>query len=668
MAESERVNPFSNSARALLEQGVGMGWGDEGEAWLRSKLANEDYGTTLADINKKYSKYKEEYPVSSTALEFGGAAVPAVGAMLLGPETGGAAPVGYLKALYNSPYARNAMLTGPLTGSIQGAGMAAPEDRGLGFAEGAVIGGVTGAATPLIARTGVGALNWLRDRIAPSEEFIKERALGKVSEAIGEDNLTPRDVKRTVMYDYARGIPSTIANATPSLVSLADTVAQRSGPSGRLVDRVLGEQKAGARERVYQRARNEISGGNYYEDAQRLSEDLSAKAQPLYDAAYAHGEVDNPFINELLVSPRFQSFFRKGQQIAKDKQLVARANGEDPTQYELRNIYSTDPVTGETVVSTLPDVRTLDYIKKGIDAQINSLFKAGKSTDAYNLKDMREVLLNKLDDAVPAYKTARREYAGDKEVINAMEAGYKDFPRLDHEEIQSMLGKMSNAEKEAFKTGVVRHIHSVVMDPSSNMNAAARVIESPETQKSLKELFDSPAHFDLYKAALLRESQLFQQANQIMGGAQTGRRIQSRERFEQGPAFDAAITDAVSGVGPWKSLQNIAARVANRAVMPDKIAHKVSELLMSKDPHDVAAAVKALENYNARATTGAHISEHVEGGLTMGASGLQQTRTESNEDKEINYDISKHERMLEGPDISEHKYKNIPGDKMGATE
>jgi hypothetical protein len=249
-----------------------------------------------------------------------------------------------------------------------------------------------------------------------------------------------------------------------------------------------------------------------------------------------------------------------------------------------------------------------------------------------------------------------------------MEAGYKDFPHLDHEEIQSMLGKMSNAEKEAFKTGVVRHIHSVVMDPSSNMNAAARVIESPETQKSLKELFDSPAHFDLYKSALLRESQLFQQANQIMGGAQTGRRIQSRERFEQGPAFDAAITDAVSGVGPWKSLQNIAARVANRAVMPDKIAHKVSELLMSKDPHDVAAAVKALEDYDARAITGAHISEHVEGGLTMGASNLQQTRQEANQDKEINYDIGKHERMLEGPDISEHKYKNIPGDKMGATE
>ena len=668
MAESERVNPFSNSARALLEQGVGMGWGDEGEAWLRSKLANEDYDTTLADLNKKYSKYKEEYPVMSTALEFGGAAIPAAGSMLLGPETGGAAPAGFIKTLYNSPYARNSMFVGPLTGATQGAGMAAPEDRGLGFAEGAVIGGVTGAATPLIARTGVGAFNWFRDRIAPSEALVKERALGKVAEAIKEDELTPSNVNRTVMYDYARGIPSTIANASPSLASLADTVAQRSGPSGRLVDRVLGEQKAGARERVYQRARNEISGGNYYEDSEKLADDLRAKAQPLYDTAYAHGEVDDPFINELLVSPRFQSFFRKGQQIAKDKQLVARANGEDPSQYELRNIYSTDPATGETVVSTLPDVRTLDYIKKGIDAQINTLFKAGKSTDAYNLKDMREVLLNKLDDAVPAYKTARREYAGDKEVINAMEAGYKDFPHLDHEEVQSMLGNMSNAEKEAFKTGVVRHIHSVTMDPSNNLNSAARVIESPETQKSLQELFDSPAHFDLFKSALLRESQLYREANQIMGGAQTGRRIQARERFEQQPGLDEAITNAASGADPWKALSNLAVRVGNRAVMPDKVAHKVSELLMSKDPHEVAAAVKALEDYNAKANVGAHISEHVEGGLTMGASNLQQTRQEANQDKEINYDIDKHERMLEGPDISEHKYKNIPGDKMGAKE
>jgi hypothetical protein len=636
-----------------------MGWGDEGEAWLRSKLANEDYGTTLAEINKKYSKYKEEYPVSSTALEFGGAAIPAVGAMLLGPETGGAAPAAFLKTLYNSPYARNAMLTGPLTGSIQGAGMAAPEDRGLGFAEGAVLGGVTGAAMPLITRTGVGAFNWLRDRLAPSEALVAHRATGKVSEAMKEDEITPRQVNRTTMYDYARGIPSTIANASPSLVHLAETVAQRSGPSGRLVEEVLGEQKAGARERVYQRARNEISGGNYYEDSRKLADELSAKAQPLYDTAYEHGIVDNPEVLKYLKLPQFQ------EAMGATKKLFA-ADGRD---FPVEDVFDEAGVKiGEKIT---PDVETLDNLKQGLDSLIEAQTDAttGKVTKLGRtyIKKKNE-FLSALDEEVPAYKEARRVYAGDKEVINAMEAGYKDFSHLDHEEVQQLVGDMSQAEKEAFKTGVVRNIHSIIMDPTNNMNAAAKVIQSPETQKSLSVLFDSPAQFDLFKSALLRESQLYNQANQIMGGAQTGRRIQARERFEQEPSLTSAITEAATGTGFGSSLVNLAKNVARSSVMPDKIAHKVSELLMSKDPHEVAAAVKALEDYNAKANVGAHISEHVEGGLTMGASNLLQTRQDINKDKEINYDISKHERMLEGPSISEHKYKNIPGDKMGATE
>jgi hypothetical protein len=325
----------------------------------------------------------------------------------------------------------------------------------------------------------------------------------------------------------------------------------------------------------------------------------------------------------------------------------------------------------------LPDVRTLDYIKKGIDAQITSLFKAGKSTDASNLKDMREVLLNKLDETVPAYKTARSEYAGDKEVINAMEAGYKDFPHLNHEEVESMIGNMSQAEKDAFKTGVVRNIHSIVMDPSNNINAAARVIRSPETQKSLNVLFDSPAQFDLFKAAMLREAQLYDQANQIMGGAQTGRRIQARERFEQGPDVGGVVSDAIrSG---WKdSLMNLTTDVINSSQMSDKVAHKVSQLLMSKDPHEVAAAVKALENYNARAKVGAKALNRAElagvGGI--GAAQYSPPTYESDVRPSI-YDALEKRNSTESeqptrPSIYDaletRRNKNIPGDKMGATE
>ena len=654
-------------ARAAVGQGLMMGWGDEAEAWLRSKLGDNDYEPELKQVQSEYGKYSAENPSSSTALEFAGGALPAVFVPEVTlPKILGSAATGAYK---------RGMGLGALQGAIAGAGNAKEGERTLGAEYGAASGAALGAAIPALTRSGGAAINWLRERLIPTESTIENRALQRVSEAIKEDELTPRDVKRTTLYDYARDIPATIANASPSLVHLADTVAQRSGPSGRLVDQVLNEQKAGARERVYQRARNEISDGNYYEDAQKLAEDLSAKAQPLYDTAYAYGEVDDPVINELLSSPRFQSFFRKGQQIAKDKQIVARANGEDPTQYELRNIYSTDPVTGEAVVSTLPDVRTLDYIKKGIDAQINTLFKAGKSTDAYNLKDMREVLLNKLDSAVPDYKTARREYAGDKEVIDAMHSGYNDFMHLNHEEVSKLLENMSDAGKKAFKTGVVRNIHNIVMDPSNNMNAAAKVIQSPETQKSLNMLFDSPAHFDLFKSAMLREAQLYDQANKIMGGAQTGRRIQARERFEQGPDVGGAIADAARS-GFRESLMNLGLGAIESAQMSDKVAHKVSQLLMSKDPHEVAAAVKALEQYNAKAKLGAKALNRSEL-VGIGGVGASQYSppTYENEARPSIYDELDKRSSTESEqptrpsiyaELEARKNKNIPGGKMGA--
>ena len=655
-------------ARAAIGQGLMMGWGDEAEAWLRSKLGDNDYEPELEQVQSEYGKYSAENPSSSTAFEFAGGALPAVFVPEVTlPKILGSAATGAYK---------RGMGLGALQGAIAGAGNAKEGERTLGAEYGAASGAALGAAIPALTRSGGAAINWLRERLAPTESYIENRALGKVAGAIKEDELTPSNINRTVMYDQARGIPSTIANASPSLVDLADTVAQRSGPSGRLVDQVLGEQKAGARERVYQRARNEISSGNYYEDAERLADDLSAKAKPLYDAAYEHGIVDDSVINELLNSPRFKSAFREGKQIAKDRQTVARARGEDPSEYQLVDVYNSDPITG-TPIRTLPDVRTLDYIKKGIDSKIDTLFKAGKKTDALNLKDMRNELLNRLDDIVPAYKTARREYAGDKEVINAMEKGYKDFPHLDHEEVQSMVEKMSNAEKEAFKTGVVRNIHSIVMDPSNNMNAAAKVIQSPETQKSLSVLFDSPAHFDLFKSAMLREAQLYDQANRIMGGSQTGRRTQARERFEQGPDVSGVIADAArSGFG--ESLMNLGLGAIRSAQMPDKVAHKVSELLMSKDPHEVAAAVKALEQYNAKAKLGAKALNRSEL-VGIGGVGASQYSppTYENEARPSIYDELDKRSSTESEqptrpsiyaELEDRKNKNIPGGKMGAKE
>jgi hypothetical protein len=517
--------------------------------------------------------------------------------------------MGALSRLAANPYARGAAV-GNVTGTVAGAGSAQPGDRTSGALVGGTVGTLVGGGAPVVIR-GTGAVaNWLRDRIAPSEATITNAATGKVARAINESGMTPQQIEQRVLEDRARNIPSTIANADPALVDLAETVAQRSGPSGRLVEKKLGEQTAGARERAYAQTRKGLQPGEYYDDLKRLQADMRSKADPLYQKAYAYGEVDDPEVLKFLQLPQFQQGVKRAEKLLK-------AEGRELELY--REVI--DPNTGEKLKQFVPSVEALDQVKRGLDDLIE------KETDAVTGKvtqlgrvyvKKKNEFLDSLDAAVPDYAEARAVYRGDAELADAMRSGIKDFKRMDHEQVIDMISKMSDAEKDAFRTGVVRDLYSKIMDPSGNINAAQRIISAPEMQAKLQPLFDSPAKFEMFKSALEREAQLFQQSNRILGGAATGRRTQARERFEEGSGVGTAVADAVSG-GFFGSLTNMAARLARGATMTDEVAEKVGKLLMSSDPHEVAAAVKLIEQYETKAAAGASRLSKGETGAIMGA-------------------------------------------------
>jgi hypothetical protein len=624
----------ANYFRAALGQGLGMGWGDEAEAWLRSKLPGGDpYEVERKRINQQYAEFVRRNPVTSTVAEFGGGVLPMAASFLI-PGGQAAAPVttartaGALTRLAANPYVRGAGV-GLGTGAVAGAGSAEPGQRGSGAVSGGVLGTVVGGGAPVVIRGSGAVKDWARDRLAPTEETVATRAAEKVNRALQESGLTPADVQTRIAADRARGIPATVANVDPALVDLAETVAQRSGPSARRVEEKLGQQTAGARERTYAQARKGLQPGDFYAEEQKMVDSLRQQARTMYDNAYAVGSVDDPRINLVLKDPQFKSFYDKAREIADREALAAKLRGEDPSKYKLQEIYKLGKdAQGNTIVESVgvPDVRTLDYIKRGIDAVIERGFegKGLSTTEASSLKDLRRVFVGAIDEAttdpttgISPYKAARASYAGDMEVLDALRAGMNDFRKLDHEEVIKLTGGMSVAEKDAFKTGVVRNIYSTIMDPSGNINAAQRVIGSPETAAKLQPLFDSPSQFNLFKSALEREAQLFQQSNRILGGAATGRRMQARERFEEGPPVGAAVGDAVVG-GFGNSLTNLVARVARSATMSDEVADKVSMMLMSSEPAEVAAAVKLLEKYGEKAVTDAAKLGKAEAGAIMG--------------------------------------------------
>ena len=53
-------NYGTNLARAAIGQGLGMGWGDEAEAWLRAKSGEGDYEQNLSKIRKEYGQFSKE--------------------------------------------------------------------------------------------------------------------------------------------------------------------------------------------------------------------------------------------------------------------------------------------------------------------------------------------------------------------------------------------------------------------------------------------------------------------------------------------------------------------------------------------------------------------------------------------------------------------------------
>ena len=591
---------FRGGLRAL-GQGLGLGWGDEVEAWLRSKVANEgDYKKLLEQIQKEYGQYAEENPVLSGGLEFAGGAAPFVASLLV-PGAQGASGLaatrsaGALSSLIK-PLAKT-IGVGAGTGAISGAGASKEGSRIDEAKSGALIGGALGLAVPGATSAGGASTRWLLEKLAKEEGKTSKVATEKIARALQKSGVEPKKIQEKITSDAKLGVPSTVANTTPVLSDLAESLAQRGGPGSEAIAEKLNSQKSNVRDRVYGQVRKGLKPGDYYDDEQRMIKELRSKAKDAYEKAYAFGEVDDPQLLEVLQNPQFKKFYDKAMDIANLEALSAKLKGEDVSRFQLKPIFSMDESGVPTLVAN-PDVRTLDYIKRGIDAIIDSGFSSDKSlskAEAGALRDVKNLFVETIDKNVPDYQAARKIYSGDAEILDAMRSGLSDFGKLDHEQVLQKVSNMSPAEKDAFRTGVSRNLYSQIMDPGTNINAAQKLIGSPENQRKLQALFEKPEDFELFKAALTRESQLFSEAGKILGGSQTARRGELGKMLDSKQVGSVAA-DTVTG-GFWGGLTGLVTRALRNNSLNDETSKKLAQMLMSDNPSEVAATVKLLEKY-----------------------------------------------------------------------
>lgn len=620
--------PFN--PRIFFGQGALMSSGDELEAWVRSKLSKRPMEEIRQEINAKNAAFKAKYPVESAYQEFAGAATPSMLSTLFPPAELVAAPraAGALNTLRNAirfkaeaPIASSAKI-GAITGTAGGAGAAEPGSRLSGALYGGVGGTALGVAVPVAGgfagKLGSSLVDWARG-VGPKQ--WTSQAEKKLVEQMRSAGVTREDLMNMSQEDYQRlGIPSMAAHYLPETTEAI--ITKGAAPEVAALEKKLIGVQRGETKRVEQRLKDKLQPGDYYADEATLTGQLRSNAKNMYTEAYAHGEVNDPRIMKVLENPTFKKAFEEAQAISKTEAAAAELAGEDASQYALREVYvpkEIKPGIFEMELKQAPDVRTLDYIKRGLDAVIEKGYKGeGMSTAQANaLRKLRDQFVGAIDENVPAYAAARAKYKGDLEVREALNMGKTDFNKLDHEQIQQFMANASDAEKQAFRTGAVRYLQNTLFE---RPNAAGKIVNSEKMTNKLQAMFDTPEEYALVKAALEKEALLYQNASKALTGSRTAIKQEAKASLEKAPE------DVAEKVfGGTSLLGHVMSVLKSDEKIPPQVVGRMADMLSAGSPREVAAVVKALEKREKLMDVQTKAAGTAAAGIVAGSSGAQAT-------------------------------------------
>ena len=509
--------------RAAL-QGLSMGFSDEIEAKAREARGEGRYEDILAGLRQAKQRFGEQYPIGSTLAEMGGA----LPTMLLGGAgfAGLAARAPSIAARF-SPLTTGltgAAATGGATGAITGAGEAEPGQRMAGAARGGATGTVLGptgqVATKAVSGVVSKGLEMGRSAIGadPTKTF-RDRADVKLLQALRRDGLSPKDAADRLRSIQAGGYkPETIVEiGGKNTRALADVVSKYPGAS-QVAEELAEQRMAGQAGRVISDFER-VFGRK--ESALDVADDLISRRNlssgPLYQQAYREGGViQDPRIDKLMELNAFKDAYKTARELAELDGVNLPANVQDLKQ-----------IGGF-------DLRTLDYIKRGLDdvlyVRATPISGTGKQVIA-KLKEKRREFVDIVDEVGPdSYRAARQAFAGPTEVRDAIEAGQK-FTRLSPSQLERDFAKLSPAEKEGFQLGVLESIRQNVDRGADGSDVLRRVWASPEKRKQLQVIVGNDQFMDLSNS-LARENIIRRTDVTMTRGSQTMERQLGQREFE----------------------------------------------------------------------------------------------------------------------------------------
>ena len=509
--------PIPSTIAGPFLQGLTFNTADEIEAAFRAgAISGPQYEQMLSRVRAGLKEYEEKYPTRATLAEIGGGLAP-VAAALGATYLTGAAATPALEATTAKMAQTVAQKAPSLLGQIgRGSlyGGASGVASGVGGAEGGLPSRVTGgllggglglgigAAAPavstVVAPVGRKIANVLTGTPAPTAET---KAQELIARALQRENISPEQLAarqaETVRTLGARD--ETLADITgESMRRLAR--GAMAVPSGAQTDvrQMLVERAIGAGPRITKDITDLTAVGarDIGEVADEIIRNRAEKAKPLYDQAFAAGEVYSPKIDELLAKSR-----------------------------DIKNAIESARALPQYADLPPNSMLMLDKAYKYVGDLANEAKIKGQSTRAKDLNDLRIELLNAITDkqtGVPVYGEAVKTFASESLLKDALEAGSNKFLKKTPAEINRELSKFSDdAERQMYRLGAVQSLRDEIYGMKETGDIAGKFINSREMRDRMRTIFNSNGEYEAFVKNLERERQMAITKSRIEGGSIT---------------------------------------------------------------------------------------------------------------------------------------------------
>lgn len=549
------------------------------------------------------SEYAKESPAKSISANIAGSAVPAL--VTKKPVTsfpaqmGLAGAAGFTAGLGES----EAELFSPESLKSGGIGTATslavlPIAKGLGMGAGAVYRGV------------------VKSIFSNPQRIGTDEARGLIKQALINDKGGVDEAIQFVLEQ--KGKPYSIADVGPNTRAYLDAANTIPGPGKKQAQEFLQNRDKGVLSRLTSDLQVAFgSKAAFFDEFNALKDARADLGGKLYERALQKDVPVTPELTNLFNRPSVQDAYNRAINIAKEEGI------------KLPNVKIVDGKLQTLDGNDVTKINTtfLHYMKMGLDDVVftgKSPTSGIGSTELGKIKGTRIQFLDQLDAANPTYKNARRVWASDTAVMDAMEEGRTALNKQpkDVDVLLSDMKTMTKSELEGLRLGVMQNLldrlggaqtAATVVGPTGN--PALKIINDPKNLRVLRATFPKDEAgdktFEQFMKNMKSEVDMKSTSKQVLQGAQTAERTQAisdvkaggqavrelpamsvqgilmralqRDYSQLGDAQTRAVADEMTRILTTtatdpKKLQKISKQLAGRSVY-DVISKDIPELL-----------------------------------------------------------------------------------------